>query len=101
MSVAAPPVVSANAIALPPWIVWPRVQRSGRTTILAITLAGSACVNVIPINWANGSGRELMFSSRFMDVPLPSGIRALLRAAPLMSASGTSRRYVAARQWEA
>ena len=41
-----------------------------RTTILAMTLSGSACVNVIPINWANGSGRELMFSSRFMDFPL-------------------------------
>jgi hypothetical protein len=34
MSVAAPPVVSASAIALPPWIVCPRAQRSGRTTIL-------------------------------------------------------------------
>src|SRR5262249_4050681 len=80
MSVATPPVVSANAIALPPWIAWPRVQRSGRTTILAITLSASACVNVIPINWANGSGRELMFSSRFMDLPLPKAIPALLQA---------------------
>src|SRR5262249_14518753 len=35
-----------------------------------MTLSGSACVNVIPINWANGSGRALMFSSRFMDFPL-------------------------------
>src|ERR1700716_299522 len=62
-------------------MVFPRVHRSGRTSIRATTRSLSASVNVTPFNSAKGIFIELTFSSGVMigipPVSLPCVIREL------------------------
>src|ERR1700736_5104773 len=47
-------------------MIWPRVHRSGRTSIRATTRSFPASVNVTPFNSAKGIFIELTFSSGVM-----------------------------------
>jgi len=53
------PVVSAKRQSHCAGIVWPRVQRSGRAPFSQLPCLARRCGEVIPINWANGSGRAV------------------------------------------
>jgi len=70
--------VSAHSLALPPWILGLeyRVRRNDHSRNYCLA---PACGERDSHQWANGAGRELMFSTRFMDFPLPRALRPYMR----------------------